>query len=108
MILTLSVTILIEGVIVAGYALWRKKPLIPILLTSIVANIVTQLLLWLGLVLFFHHYLYTIFLAEVLIWMFESIVLYRVPANKLELPKAILLSLVMNLASFAAGWFLPV
>ena len=108
MILTLSVTILIEGIIVVGYSLWRGKPLLPILLTSIFANLLTQSLLWIGLILFFHHYLYTLYFAEVLIWMLESILLYRIPANKLELSEAILLSLIMNLASFGAGWFLPV
>jgi hypothetical protein len=107
MTISLLVTILVEGIIAAGYARWRGKPLRPILLTSIIANIITQFLLWGGLILFFHHYLSTLYFAEILIWMLESILLHRVRANQLELPEATLLSLVMNLASFGAVWFLP-
>jgi hypothetical protein len=46
--------------------------------------------------------------AEVLIWGLESILLYVVPANELRWKDAILLSMSMNLASFALGWFLTV
>ena len=46
--------------------------------------------------------------SEVLIWGIESILLYSVPANQLPFKDAVLLSLSMNLTSFAIGWFLPV
>ena len=108
MILTLVITIFVEGVIVSGYSFWRKKPLGPILATSIAANLVTQSFLWVGLNLFFQHYLIILFVAEIVIWMIESLLLYRFPANQLQLQEAALLSLAMNLTSFILGWFLPI
>lgn len=108
MINTLLVTILVEGAVGLAYALWRKKPVAAILITSIFANLITQSLLWIGLNLFFPHYLITLLVAELLIWMIESLLLYFVPANQLRFSDALLLSLGMNLASFALGWFLPI
>ncbi len=80
-IYTLALTIAVEGAIGCGYSLWRKKPVVPILITSIVANLITQSLLWVLLNLFFDYYLITLFTAEILIWMIESILLYAIPAN---------------------------
>ncbi|HET9907101.1 MAG TPA: hypothetical protein VFQ23_10685 [Anaerolineales bacterium] len=108
MILTVLITIIIEGTVVLGYSFWHKKPFRPILYTSIVANLITQSLLWVLLNLFFQHYLISLFLAEILIWIIESAMLYYVPANKLLLLEATFLSLLMNLASFGLGWFLPI
>lgn len=97
-----------EGVVGLAYSIWRKKPLRPILITCIFANLITQSLLWIALNHFFRHYLATLLIAEVLIWMIESVLLYYFPANQLRLREAALLSLLMNLTSFAVGWFLPV
>jgi len=47
-------------------------------------------------------------IAEILIWLVESFLLYRLLANQLRLQEAVFLSLNMNLASFALGWFLPI
>jgi hypothetical protein len=107
LIVTLVITILIEGGIVAGYCIWRRKPLGPILFTSVWANLITQSFLWVVLSLFFQHYLVTLLIAEIFIWMIESFLLYRFSANQLRLQEAVLISLIMNLASFALGWFLP-
>jgi len=105
---TLLLTIIAEGVIVIGYSIGRKKPLRSILFTSICVNLITQSFLWVVLNLFFQKYLITLLLAEILIWMIESVLLYFVPANRLRFTDAILLGLSMNLASFALGWFLPI
>ena len=51
-IVTLLLTILIEGLIVCGFALWRKKPIGRILAASVLANLLTQSLLWGALNLF--------------------------------------------------------
>ena len=107
MILTLWITILIEGAIAAGYSLWHGKPLVLILLTSIFANILTQSLLCIGLILFFQHYRVILFIAEILIWGIESMLLYRIRKNQLDLKESASLSLMMNLASFGLGCFLP-
>jgi hypothetical protein len=105
---SLPVTIIIEGVFGLAYSIWRKKPLGPILITSIFANLITQSLLWIVLNIFFEHYLIALSLAEILIWMIESFLLYRFPANQLRLQEAALISLVMNLSSFVLGWYLPI
>ena len=99
---------MIEEIIASGYATWRRKPLGPILLTSIGANLITQSLLWLGLNIFFQKYLIALSVGEILIWLLEGFLLSFVPANKLALQEAVLLSFLMNLSSFALGWFLPV
>ena len=104
---TLFITIFIESVIVLGYCIWRQKPIRPILLTSICANIITQSLLWLVLNVFFQHYLIVLLVAEILIWVLEGLALYFVKANQLRRVDALSLTLAMNLASFAIGWLLP-
>ena len=108
MIVTLALTLLIESMIVTGYALCRKKPLIHLLLSSVVANLFTQSLLWILLNVIIGHYLITLFLAELCIWGIESLILYFYRYNRLKLGEALALSLVMNLASFGIGWLIPV
>ena len=107
MIPTLSITIFIEGLIALGYCLWRQKPVRPILLTVICANIVTQSLLWAALNFFYSYYLIALLIAEILVWLMESLILYLVRSNRLRLDEAMSLSLGMNLISFGLGWFLP-
>jgi hypothetical protein len=107
-IVTLFITIFVEGLLVLLFCLGRGKPAGPILLTSILANLITQSLLWLGLTLFFRHYLAALGVAEILIWLLESVILSLIPANRLRLTEALFLSLMMNVTSFGLGWFLPV
>lgn len=108
MIVTLPITIIVESTVAAGYSLWAKKPVKTILLTSICGNLVTQSLLWTALNLFFRSYLVTLLIAEILIWIIESILLHSIHSNHLNLKEASLLSLGMNGLSFALGWFLPI
>ena len=108
MIVTLLITIIVEGLIVLGYSNWQKKPAPSILYTSLIANLITQSFLWVVLSPFFQNYLIALVIAEILIWLIESAMLYYVRANRLRIMEAILLSLLMNVASFTLGWFLPV
>ena len=108
MIVTLAITILIESMVVSGYAVWRKKPLTHLLLSSILANLFTQTLLWIALTLFPHAYLATLLISEIGIWGMEGLILFYYRYNQLKLGEALVLSLAMNLASFTIGWFLPV
>ena len=105
---SLPVTIVIEGLVVFGFARWRKKPAGRLVLASVLANVATQTLLWLALNLFAGHYLATLLVAEALIWPAEAGALYYFPGTRLDWKEALLLSLGMNLASFGLGWFLPV
>jgi hypothetical protein len=93
--------------VVAGYSHWGKKPVKAILLTSLCGNLVTQSLLWIGLNLFFRNYMVTLLMAELIIWIIESALLYSIRPNHLDLKEAFLLSLGMNATSFALGWLLP-
>jgi hypothetical protein len=108
LIVTLLITVIIEGIVVAGYSHWGKKPAKAILLTSLCGNLVTQSLLWIGLNLFFRNYMATLLIAEILIWIIESVLLYSIRPNHLDLKEAIFLSLGMNATSFAFGWLLPI
>ncbi|MDQ2692053.1 MAG: hypothetical protein M3Y68_08495 [Chloroflexota bacterium] len=108
MILTLLITLLVESPIAVGYALWRRKPLRLILFTSICGNLLTQSLLWLLLNFFFDQYFVVLILAEILIWILEGLLLHVVAFDQLPITEAMLLSFLMNTASIALGWFLPV
>lgn len=108
MIVTLFITIVIEGIVVLVYSLWYGKPAGAILVTTICGNLVTQSLLWIALQVFFRAYLITLISAETLVWIAEGLLLYSIPANHLSFKEAALLSLGMNLLSFSLGWFLPV
>ncbi|MCC6300777.1 MAG: hypothetical protein IT314_15940 [Anaerolineales bacterium] len=105
---SLIFTILIEGAVVLAYSILAKRPAIPLLLVSLVVNIFTQSLLWIVLQFFFRHYLVTLFIAEALIWLTESFLLYRLSNGRLDLRSACALSFCMNASSFGIGWFLPI
>ena len=106
MIATLSVTILIESLVVVAYAKWQRKPYASLLITSALANVMTQSLLWEALNLFPTHYLLVLFLMEILIAGVEFLLLYVIRSNQLKWTEALSLSFCMNLASFSIGWFL--
>ena len=108
MIATLAITIVIESVVTAAFAIWRQKPLKNLLFSTVCANLFTQSLLWLTLILFPHQYLVTLIIVEVSIWGIEAIIFYLIRFNRLNLREAFILSLAMNLCSFGIGWLLPV
>jgi hypothetical protein len=107
-ICTLLITVLVEGIAAALYSVWQRKPMWPILLTSVVGNLLTQSLLWLVLTFSFNDYVAALVLAEIAIWGIESFLFHAIPANHLDLKEAALLSLGLNGISLALGWFLPV
>jgi hypothetical protein len=108
LIYTLPITIILEGLVIIGYCKRSGKPLLPILVTSMIANILTQSMLWAGLTVFYQDYVVVSGIAEVLIWLVESFLLSLPPKNELKLSDALRISLVMNLVSFGVGCFLPV
>ena len=104
---SLLFTILVEGLVVLGYAAWQKKPAGRLLLASVIMNVGTQSILWLALNLFTGYYLATLAVAEPLIWLIESACLVGFPGTRLTWKESIWLSLIMNLASLGLGWFMP-
>lgn len=108
MIITILITTLLEAVVIILYCTWWRKPLKPILMTGVFANLLTQSILWAALYIFFRHYLTTLIVSETLIWVLEGSILHRITWNRLGPGEALLLSLAMNLFSFGTGLFLPV
>ena len=90
------------------YSVIRQKPAGHLLQASLVVNVLTQVILWIALKIFFRYYLTALIVAEILIWLVESILIYRLSKGQLSPSHAVILSLSMNLASFGIGWFLPV
>ncbi len=107
-IVSLALTVLIESAVIVGYGRWHKKPLRHLLLSGVLANLVTQSILWVILNKFSDHYRTVLLVSEICIWWIEGLILCLYPHNKLKLDEALVLSLAMNLASFTIGWFLPV
>lgn len=107
MILTLPVTILIEGMVILVYGAVRKKPVGTLLFASAIINMLTQVLLWVTLGIFFREYLAALLAAEGVIWLVESLCMLHMTKGGLDLKSAFALSFCMNAASFGAGWFLP-
>jgi hypothetical protein len=107
-IVTLSITLLIEGALAFAYARWRKKPAGRLLLAGALGNIITQTLLWGAFLLFPAHYLAMLLTSEAVIWLLEAAVYASFPGLPLTWREAAWLSLGLNLASFGVGWFLPV
>lgn len=108
MIQTLAITIVVESVVCVLYAIRRRKPVWPILITSVFANLITQSLLWIVLNLFYQHYLLTLLIAEIFIWVIEGSLLFGLRSNQLNVGESLFLSLLMNLSSLGIGWFLPI
>jgi hypothetical protein len=74
----------------------------------VLANILTQIILWAVLNFVPGKYLATLLATEVVIWLVEGAILYLFPESELGAVEAFGLSLVLNAASFAIGWFLPI
>lgn len=107
MIYTLPITIILEGLVILGYCRRSGFPLLPLLGTSVIANILTQSMLWVVLTVFFQYYVVVLLITEVLIWLVESFLLSLPIQNQMKLSDALRISLMMNLVSFGVGWFLP-
>jgi hypothetical protein len=100
-------TIFLEGLVVILFGLVLKKAFLYLFFSSFIINIITQTILWVLLLLNFHHYLLTLILAELFIWGFEGLVLGFLPGNRLSIKEGFLLSFFMNTTSLGIGWFLP-
>jgi hypothetical protein len=98
----------VEGMMGLAYSIRQKKPIVPVIITSVIANLITQFLLRVALNTFFQHYLVTLFIAEIFIWIIESFLLYGFRLNQLNIKESLSLSLIMNLASFSFGLLLPI
>jgi hypothetical protein len=106
----LLVTLAVEMVLAAGYGLWRKRS--PALLLTVVGmmNLITRPLFS----LMFGGYFYLaggnftwILVMELIIWLVEAGILALAMRKEAKIWEALLLSFVLNAASFGIGLLLP-
>ena len=105
----LLTTVIVELLLGLGYALWRKRPLVVILTTILMLNLATQPALWVTVSALNSRYSWiAILLAELIVWLFEAVGLFLVQRKSVKFTEMLLLSLVLNLASFVVGLFLAI
>lgn len=108
LLLALLITVGCESLAILAFAHRRQKSFQSLILSGLLANLVTQPFLWFWLMVFYQRYWVALLSGEVLIVLGEAIFLKLIPANHLSRQEAFLLSLLMNGVSFSAGFFLSV
>ncbi|MGD2104611.1 MAG: hypothetical protein PVJ55_05795 [Anaerolineae bacterium] len=108
--LALSLTVVVEGLIVLAYAAARGLRIWHRLAYVVLANLVTQPVLWCFMVLVPADmpYFPALAVGESLVWVIEAFLLRLVTDRRLTLKKALHLSLSMNVVSCGVGLLLPV
>lgn len=107
--LTLPATLIIELLLAGFYALKRKASQLSTLTLVCLANVITQFAFWIVLNTYAaHNELLLTFGLEIIIWGIEALVFYLPQRDNIKFKEAALLSLVLNLASFGMGLFLPI
>ena len=107
--LTLPITLLLEGAVAFVYATVKKYSRVTLLTLVALVNLITQPLLW-GVVMTRTeggHWLGYI-LLEVLILLIEAALLYLLRRKTQTFKESLMLSLLLNVVSFAVGLLLPV
>ncbi|PWH18940.1 MAG: hypothetical protein DDG59_04735 [Anaerolineae bacterium] len=102
------VTLACESLVSVGFALWRKKPVARLLVSSVLVNGITQPCLWVWLAILYQEYIRSLLLAESLILLGEAVFLKQLCAPHLRWRDACLLSLAMNGMSFGIGLTLSI
>jgi len=105
----LIITLVVELLLGAGYALWKKRPGSIVLTVILLLNLITQPALWITISGFsgMNPILLTL-LAEVVVWLVEAGGLYLSQRATIRFREALLVSLALNAASFAIGSLFPV
>lgn len=99
-LISLIITIISEIVVSIIYLYIRRYPIVPVLITLTLANIISLTALWLIIFCF----AINIYLMEIFVVFFEILVLKYI--CKLKIKDAILLGIIANLASYLIGLFL--
>ena len=108
--LALSLTIVVEGLIVLAYAAARGLRIRHWLAYAVLINTVTQPALWylMGLVPADMPYFPALAAAESLVWVIEAGLLHLLAPGRLGVGQALTLRLVLNVASCGVGLVAPV
>jgi hypothetical protein len=105
----LIITLVVELLLGAGYALWRKRPVDVILTVILLLNLITQPVLWVTISAFSGlSPVFLIVFAELAVWLIEAGGLYLSQRNSMPFREALWVSLALNAASFIVGGLLPV
>jgi len=107
--LALSLTIVVEGLIVLAYAAATGLRIPHWLAYVVLANLVTQPALWylMGLLPADIAYVPALTAAESVVWVAEAGLLRLLAGGRLGVGHALMLSLVLNVASCGVGLLLP-
>ena len=107
--LTVIITILLEGIIGTIYAIIAKKNIIKLISIITIGNTITQIgLVFIAQGLNNEFSMIILVIMELIIWIVESIIIYLTHRQTFKIQNALLLSLLINLVSFASGILLPV
>jgi hypothetical protein len=106
--LALPLTIAVESVLAFAYSSLRGKPRLSLVTAVLLINLITLPALWFVLQSLNNSSLPFLALGEVLIWLFETVLLYLTQRSYLSFKESLILSLGLNGASFLAGLFFPV
>ena len=91
-----------------AYAAWRKWSRLPLLTGILIANTITQLLLWASLEAVAGGSLWSaLLIGETMIWLIEALIVYLTQRSTMRKRDALLLSLGLNTISFAVGLLMP-
>ncbi len=105
--IAVPITLAIEGFLALLYAIFRKRSKITTLTMVALANMITIPILWMGANMLGGENL-TLFtaVAEIIIWLVESAILYLTQRDSLPFREALLFSLILNGCSYLIGLFL--
>jgi hypothetical protein len=103
----LILTLVVELLLGAGYAVWKKRPVDIILTVILLLNLITQPLLWISISGFNGMYpVMALLFAEGNVWLVEAGGLYLSQRNSMKFQEALLVSLALNAVSFVVGGLL--
>jgi hypothetical protein len=106
--LSMPLTLLIEGAVLAVYCAIRKQPMLAPLTLNLGGNLITQVALWFVIVsqISGTDFWLVILIGEALIVLIEAAILFWPQRRTLTFKQALALSFVLNLISFTVGLFL--
>jgi hypothetical protein len=107
--LSLPLTEAIECLLVLIYTHFRKKPRLEGFTIVLLMNLLTQPPLWFALnSISAHHSLLVFAIAEVFIWLFESVIFYLTQRRSYSFKEATGVCLLLNAVSLSIGLILPI
>jgi hypothetical protein len=104
----LVTTLAVELLLGTFYVVWRKRPAVLVLTVILLLNLVTQPALWLTVRGFSGQYpVLVVLFAEMIVWLVEAVGLFLAQRKRIGFGEALLVSFVLNAASFGIGLLFP-